>query len=181
MTAAPTKPPTLVLGLGNVLLGDEGGGVHIIALLDEGFTLPPEVELLDGGTSGMDLLEAVAGRDRLIIADATTADAPPGTVCRLADAELQVWLRQRLSPHQFGLADLLAVLALSGEAPRQVVLYGVVPEAMDLNLSLSATVAPAARRVAAQIAAEVGAVGRAQTRSGCPDRPWRADAVIGVL
>ena len=74
----------LVLGLGNILLSDEGVGVRIVETLSASHELPEEVELLDGGTSGMDLLDTVADRDLLIVADAVNGDGPAGrgTTCR---------------------------------------------------------------------------------------------------
>ncbi len=133
----------LVLGLGNILLSDEGVGVRIVEALDDRYALPESVETLDGGTSGMDLLDQIAGRDLLIVADALRADAAPGTVIRLADEEIKAFFRTRMSPHQIGLADVLASLRLSDEDPRRIVIIGVVPQSLDLGLELTATIAAA--------------------------------------
>ncbi|MCC2113964.1 MAG: HyaD/HybD family hydrogenase maturation endopeptidase [Hyphomicrobiales bacterium] len=127
----------LVLGLGNILLSDEGVGVRIVEALEERYQLPETVEVLDGGTSGMDLLDQIAGHDLLIVADAIRADEAPGTVIRLADDEIKAFFRTRMSPHQIGLADVLASLRLSNEEPRHVVIIGVVPESLDLGLDLT--------------------------------------------
>jgi hydrogenase maturation protease len=151
----------LVLGLGNILLGDEGVGVRIVETLADCYDLPPEVETLDGGTSGMDLLNAVAGRDHLIVADAVNLDAEPGSVVRIADDDVQAFFRTRISPHQIGLSDLLAALVLLDEAPARVTIIGVVPEDLGLGTDLSPCATVARGEAAALVAAELRDLGLA--------------------
>jgi hydrogenase maturation protease len=128
----------LVLGLGNILCRDEGVGVRVIEALQAGYELPAAVEVLDGGTSGMELLDTIAGREVLIVVDAVAAEgAAPGEVLRLADDAVQARFRTRFSPHQQGLAEVLALLRLSDEAPRQLVLVGIVPDSLELGLDLT--------------------------------------------
>lgn len=127
----------LVLGLGNLLLSDEGVGVRIVQALGASHDLPDEVDVLDGGTSGMDLLDAVADRDCLIVADAVNADGPAGRLIRLENADIRQLFETRFSPHQLGLSDLLANLRLIDKAPRRVIVIGVVPENLSLGLDLS--------------------------------------------
>jgi len=81
--------PTLVLGIGNILLKDEGVGVHVVQALHNAET-PPGVELYDGGTFGIDLIDTIAGRKRVIVVDAVQADKPPATVLRFTDKELRI-------------------------------------------------------------------------------------------
>lgn len=131
----------LVLGLGNILLSDEGVGVRIVEALDASHVLPEGVELLDGGTSGMDLLDMVAERDCLIVADAINANGPAGRIVRLEDDNIRMLFETRFSPHQLGLSDLLAALRLVDKAPRRVVVIGVVPQDLSLGLNLSEPVA----------------------------------------
>lgn len=159
MTCADDRPGVLVLGLGNLLLRDEGVGGRVAVALDARGGLPTGVEVLDGGTSGMELLDAVAEREALIVVDAIAADGPPGSVLRLEGEALRGWFRTRLSPHQIGLSDLLGLLTVSGQAPRRVVLYGVVPEDVSLGLDLSPAVADAAARVADSIVTELAMAG----------------------
>ena len=90
--------------------------------------LPDGVEVLDGGTSGMDLLDMVADRDCLIVADAVNAAGPPGRLIRLEGENIKVLFETRFSPHQLGLSDMLATLCLIDKAPRRVVIIGVVPQ-----------------------------------------------------
>jgi hydrogenase maturation protease len=127
----------LVLGLGNILLSDEGIGVRIVEALAAAHEWPDDVELLDGGTSGMELLDMVADRDCLIVADAVNADAPAGQVIRLENDDIRMLFETRFSPHQLGLSDLLAALRLVDKAPRRVIVVGVVPQNLALGMDLS--------------------------------------------
>ncbi|MBK8336254.1 MAG: hydrogenase maturation protease [Sterolibacteriaceae bacterium] len=149
----------LVLGLGNILLRDEGVGVRVIEALAGRYLMPAGVELLDGGTSGMDLLDAIAGCDHLLICDAVRADAPPASVIRLSDAQVPALFRNRSSPHQLGVADVLATLVLTDETPTSITLIGVVPVDLGLGLDLSPEVARAAGRAAECIVAELRGLG----------------------
>jgi len=134
---------TLVLGLGNVLISDEGVGVHVVGALEDAYDLPGDVETLDGGTAGMDLLDTIAGRDHLIVADAIRSDKPPASIVKLTGDEVHAFFQSKISPHQLGLCDLLASLALSDEAPEQVTIVGIVPSSLDLGTELSPIVAEA--------------------------------------
>jgi hydrogenase maturation protease len=127
----------LILGLGNILLRDEGVGVHAVNALAARYALPEGVEALDGGTSGMDLLDTVAGRDRLIVCDAIKSDAAPGSAMRIDGSEIAAFFATRVSPHQLGLCDMLANLELLGEKPAQVTIVGIVPEDLSLGVELS--------------------------------------------
>lgn len=130
-------PPVLVLGLGNILLTDEGVGVRVVEALQARGRCPEGVELLDGGTSGMDLIDRIGGRDLVVIIDALSADDPPGTLIRIDGEQLDEGLHTRMSPHEVGLADVLGFLRLMDQSPARVVLYGVVPESLDLGLELT--------------------------------------------
>jgi len=131
---------TLVLGVGNILLQDEGVGVRVVEQLQENYTFPEEVQVLDGGTMGLDLLHYLEGVDHLLVIDAVDARQPPGSVVRLTDGEIPAFLGRKLSPHQIGLADLLSVASLRDLAPRETVLIGVQPASLETELSLSPTV-----------------------------------------
>ncbi|HYQ91467.1 MAG TPA: HyaD/HybD family hydrogenase maturation endopeptidase, partial [Candidatus Competibacteraceae bacterium] len=122
----------LVLGIGNTLLQDEGVGVHVVQALRHRYQIPAEIELLDGGTAGMSLLEDLMDKDHVIIIDAIHTGEPPGTMVRLEDEAVPVFLQQRISPHQLGLSEVLAALVLVDKKPRHLVLIGIVPERMEL-------------------------------------------------
>jgi hydrogenase maturation protease len=131
---------TLVLGVGNILLQDEGVGVRVVEQLREGCVLPEEIQVLDGGTMGLDLLYYLEGVERLLVIDAVDAGQPPGTILRLTGDEIPALLGRKLSPHQIGLADLLSVAELRDLTPGQVILIGVQPASLETGLDLSPTI-----------------------------------------
>lgn len=138
----PAAPPrVVVLGIGNTILEDEGAGVHAALALQQDWSLPPTVQVIDGGTAGMELLDALAGLDLLLVLDAVKAPQPPGSLVCLQGHEVPVFFRSKLSPHQVSICDVLASLEFAGLAPRELMLVGVVPERMELGLELTATVA----------------------------------------
>ncbi len=92
----------LVLGIGNLLLGDEAVGVRIVEALEQRYRLPAHVEVLDGGTSGMELMEMMANRDHLIVADAVLTGATPGSVAVLYDEEIPALFTRKVSPINWG-------------------------------------------------------------------------------
>jgi len=127
----------LVLGIGNVLLTDEGIGVRALNELERRYTFPDNVELLDGGTAGIELLRHIRKRDYLIIIDAMLWDKKPGSVGRVEGNDVPAAFRTRISPHQLGLSDLLAAAMLTDELPKNLVLFGVEPESVDIGLDLT--------------------------------------------
>jgi len=129
--------PVLVLGLGNILLEDEGLGIRALELLEQRYEIPPEVELLDGGTTGMGLLDQISRRQHLLVLDAVQTGEPPGTLVKLEGDQVPVYFGMRISPHQLGLSDVLATLELSGERPAGVTVLGLVPFSLEMCLQLS--------------------------------------------
>lgn len=135
---------TLVLGLGNILLSDEGVGVRAVERLLERYEFPEGegVRVMDGGTLGLDLLPYVEDATRLLVLDAVQARKPPGTLVRLTGNEVPIFLdASMVSPHQEGLHDLLAVAALKGYLPDEVVFWGVQIGDLAVGLALSDAVA----------------------------------------
>ena len=149
----------LVLGIGNVLLTDEGIGVRTIKELERRFTFPANVELLDGGTAGIELLRHIRNRDCLIIIDAMKCDQEPGTVFRVEGDDVPAAFRTRISPHQLGLSELLAAAMLTGELPKNLVLYGVEPESIDIGLDLTDVVEASLDKLIGTVADELRALG----------------------
>lgn len=149
----------IVLGLGNLLLRDEGVGVRVVEALAARYALPAEVVVVDGGTVGMDLLDTLAGCDHLLICDAVQTGAPPASVVKLADAEVPALFHTRLSPHQLGLAEVLATLILMEEAPATITLIGVVPADLELGAELSPAVAAVVGQAVDLLVAELGRLG----------------------
>lgn len=151
----------VVLGVGNILLTDEGVGVRAVEKLQREFVLPAEVEAIDGGTSGMELIEDLAHASHLIIVDAVRTGRPAASIVRIAGAEVPVLFRTRMSPHQVGLPEVLAALQLTGETPGSTVVIGVEPVSLEPGIELSAPVAAQLAAVVARVTEELHALGYA--------------------
>ncbi|MFN0237408.1 HyaD/HybD family hydrogenase maturation endopeptidase [Hydrogenobacter sp. Uz 6-8] len=131
---------TLVLGVGNILLSDEGLGVRVVEELRKNYRFFPEVELMDGGTLGMDLLYFMEGFERLLLVDAVLGGCAPGTLYRFEGEEVKGYFRKKVSAHELGVQEVLALAQMLGRAPREIVLLGMEPESLDISLELSETV-----------------------------------------
>lgn len=151
----------VVLGIGNILLSDEGVGVHTVGLLEARYCVPDGVELVDGGTAGMDLLNTIADAEALIIIDCAELKSPPGTVRRISGPAVPAFFHQRISPHQIGLSDLLAGAALIGVLPERLTLIAIQPESLELGTELTATGRAAAALAVDYVVAELQALGLA--------------------
>lgn len=132
---------TLVLGVGNLLMGDDGLGPAALERLLQEWRLPPEVAWLDGGTGGLALLPEIEGAECILLIDAIDVGATPGSEVVLERGELPRSHGLRLSPHQVGLWDLLALAELRGRLPRQAVVLGLQPDAIMASQGLSDAVA----------------------------------------
>ena len=121
----------LVLGIGNLLWADEGFGVRAIEALNAAYEFPPEVELADGGTLGMYLLELVCTSPRILIFDCADLKSPPGTLKVLRDDQIKAWSATKISPHQTGFNDVLVAAAMKGLYPERLTVIGVQPEVLD--------------------------------------------------
>ena len=140
---------TLILGIGNTLLTDEGIGVHVIRYLMSHLDDKNNVELLDGGTLSFTLAEPIAAHDNLIVVDAARLGEPAGTVrCFEGDAMDRYLTGNRHSVHEVGLTDLLDIARLSGTFPNRRALIGVEPHSLDWGEELSPQVLPAVEEVA---------------------------------
>ena len=138
---------------------DEGVGIHAVRRLRSRYHLPENIELIDGGTSGFDLLPLLEDADQLIIIDALRCDRAPGTVVLLKNEEVPAFFRTKLSPHQVGLADVLAMLSFKGTAPASVTLVGVVPSEMSLGMELSPVVSRSMDQLLATVIEELARSG----------------------
>lgn len=148
-------PKTLVLGLGNVILGDEGVGVHVVRALGQ-HQLPPGVECLDGGTGGFILLEPLQQADRIILIDATADDNPYGTVTRTTPKFSRDY-PPTLTAHDIGVKDLLDAFYIQGGG-RDVVLYAIsIDPNQAISMELSEPIQLAARDAVTRIVAELKA------------------------
>ena len=154
-----SQAPVLVLGLGNVLLQDEGVGVAVVERLQRRYRVPEEVELLDGGTSGMSLLEDMSNREHVIVVDAVRTGKPPGTEVVLTGDEVPAFLCNKVSPHQLALSDVLANLTLMDASPRHVTVVGMEPLSLDTHLGLSDMVADRLQALTERVIEHIEAAG----------------------
>lgn len=153
----------LVLGLGNILLQDEGIGVRVIEALEAGYDVPDGVTVVDGGTAGMDMLNTIAGFKHMIVADAVKTGAPAGTVVVLKGDEVPAFFKGKLSPHQVGLSDLLAVMTLTDEQPETIALIGCVPFGMATSLEMTEGMKARVAEMLNLVLAELAALGAPAT------------------
>jgi len=161
----------VILGIGNTILSDEGLGVHAAEALRAAYELPDHIEVIDGGTAGMELLDPLAGADLLLVLDAVKTKRAPGTVVCLTGKDVPVFFRSKLSPHQVSICDVLASLEFAGDPPKDLVLIGVEPESLELGTELTPTVAAKVPEMVAAAVAQLAArgihlepVGRASAR-----------------
>jgi hydrogenase maturation protease len=135
MVIMETKRKILVLGIGNILLKDEGIGVRVAERMQQ-MALPPDVEVLEGGVKGLDLLYFIEGRKKVIVVDAVKAGAPPGTLFRFTDKDLAGKKGVLRSAHGIDFSDVIAIAGFMGNKP-DIVFLGVEPEDLDASMELS--------------------------------------------
>jgi len=131
----------LVLGLGNILLQDEGLGVRAVERMAARYRLPPDVQVVDGGVMGLDLLPYLEGVSHLLITDAVQTGQPAGSLVRLEGEAIPAALQVKMSMHQVGLQELMALAGFQGTLPERVVLWGLEPASLEWGLELSAPIA----------------------------------------
>jgi hydrogenase maturation protease len=136
MTLSPPRErtPLLILGLGNLVCADDGLGIEAVRRITAGWRTPPGAQVLDGGTLGLSLLPWLMDADEVLLLDAVSADARPGTLIRLTGDAVRPAVRHRLSPHQIGVADLIDGADLLGNGPTHISLLGLVPASIELSL-----------------------------------------------
>lgn len=157
-----TKPaPILVLGVGNVLIEDEGIGIAAIEYLNNYYRFGQEVELLDGGTSGLALLDDMRNRNTVIVLDAVSTGHPPGEMVILKNEQVPVFLRNKVSPHQLALSDVLAILSFTDEQPKNIAIIGVEPVSLKTHIGLSPRVRQQLEPMVDEVLAMISATGYA--------------------
>lgn len=149
----------LVLGIGNVLLKDEGLGVRAIEYFSERYGFGPDVDCLDGGTSGLGLLSYIKDYSHIIVVDAVAASGPPGKVIRIPGEEVAKWpALKSTSAHQIGLRDLIEIAKFQGLSP-ELVIIGIIPEDITPGLELTALAARSVPLAAEAIREELARFG----------------------
>lgn len=131
----------LVLGVGNLLLSDEGLGVRAVEELKKRYSFPEGVELMDGGTLGIDLLYFMEGVEKLLIIDAILGGKPHGSLYKFKGDEALVYFKgKKLSAHDIGILEVLALAELTEKLPKEVVVLGMEPESLEISLELSPSI-----------------------------------------
>ncbi|MGC8795959.1 HyaD/HybD family hydrogenase maturation endopeptidase [Thermodesulfovibrio sp. 3462-1] len=130
-----------VIGVGNILLMDEGVGPKVVEILRKNYKFEPDIELIDGGTLGLELLPYIEKYKKIILIDIVDFHKEPGYIGVLKGEEIPPYLKTKLSLHHVGIQDLLEVARLMDFMPEEVVLVGIQPEIIDIGLDLSETLA----------------------------------------
>jgi hydrogenase maturation protease len=154
MSDAHGRRPILILGIGNILLRDEGVGVRVIEQMQT-MRLPDDVELVDGGTAGADLLDVLAERRKVIVIDAVQADCEPGSVLRFTAEDLVQPDGVGMSLHELGLGEALTMTRQLGCAPEEVIVFGIKPKDLRCGLELSEEIAASVAKVVELVLAEI--------------------------
>lgn len=167
-----------VLGLGNVLMGDDAAGPWVVEHLRAEYDLGPGVSVSDLGTPGLDLVPHLSGARVVVLVDTVKSDGPPGTLrFYRKDEVLKHPLVPRTSPHDPAVKETLLYLDLAGAGPEELLLVGIVPGRVEKGLGLTDAVAAAVPEAAEAVAAELRRLGLAAARrpDAMPARPWWAD------
>jgi hydrogenase maturation protease len=131
------QPKITLIGLGNILMRDEGVGVHAVRYLEAHYEIPPGFEVVDGGTAGLDLLPFIENRDRVLFVDAVNFRREPGHLGVLQNQEIPALFGVKDSLHHLGLMDVLAAAQLLGVLPPEICLIGIQPLAIETGLELT--------------------------------------------
>ena len=139
-----------VVGVGNTIMTDDGFGVRAAEYLQKITSYPDFVQILDGGTLGMDLMPYIAGTKKLLFIDAINIDAPVGSYHEFKDDELNAYFKDKISVHDLGLNDMLAVLKVTGEPVEEVMVIGIKPDIITMGTEMTQPVAEKVPQVAAK-------------------------------
>jgi hydrogenase maturation protease len=131
------EPTITVLGLGNILMSDEGVGVHVVNEFQKRYQTPDHVEIVDGGAAGLDLIPFIEGRERVLMVDAVNFDREPGFIDTLENDEIPIRLTQKASMHHLGLMDVLCIVRMSGNMPRELCIIGIQPKSLELGIDMT--------------------------------------------
>jgi len=126
---------TVIIGIGNILLQDDGVGVHVITALEKEM-LPPTIELVDGGTSTLDTLGYFLDYRKVIVIDCLRAGMEPGTIYRIQPEDIKNYKRENLSIHDVQILDVVKMTNMMGKYP-EVVIYGIEPKTIAVNLEMT--------------------------------------------
>lgn len=126
-----------ILGVGNVILRDEGFGVRVAEFLDAHYEFPENVQIVDGGTLGIELTQYVTGTNKLLVIDSINGGAEPGTLFRFHNDDVMDHFQEKISAHEVGIQDVLALLTVTGHKIPDVVVIGAQPYDLEAGVELS--------------------------------------------
>jgi len=149
-----TKPRTVIIGVGNLLMKDEGIGIHTMKALQE-MQLPDNVTVIDGGTSP-DIIACTRAGDKLIIVDAARAGGEPGAIYHFQPDDLEDSAGEALSVHELGVPQNLRLMLLSGNGPSEVIIIGIEPKDIDWGTELSPELEMSIPKIISVILQEIG-------------------------
>ena len=154
-----------ILGIGNLIVGDEGFGVHVIHYLEEHYEFPDNVIVIDGGTAGIYMSPFLEECDPVLVIDVVDIDAEPGSIHFYSNEDLKAGkISTRMSPHQLGLLEIMEICKLRDAAPETVEFYCVVPKTLETSTELSDVVAPRVEEISAIVLKRLAEIGVEVTR-----------------
>lgn len=133
------KPAITVLGVGNILLTDEGFGATIVTELSQEYDFSDNVQFLDGGTMGMELLHYIGDAEYILLVDAVDGGEAPGTVYEFKHEDLERYFSDYVSVHEVGIQDILRIRAMQDNPFKEAIVIGAEPESLDIGMELSPT------------------------------------------
>jgi len=137
-----------ILGIGNLIVGDEGFGVHAVRYLEENYEFPDTVLIRDGGTAGIYMSPFLEECDPVLVIDVVDIDAEPGSMHYYSNEDVKAGkISTRMSPHQLGLLEILEICKLRDAAPETLEFYCVVPKELNTSIELSDVVAPRVKEI----------------------------------
>ena len=152
----------LIFGAGNLLLSDEGFGVHFIQYLQKNYRFPEEVELYDGGTLGIMVTHMLEDAEQVYLVDVIEAKGEPGDIYRYEKEDFMLGrLPIKMSPHQIGIQEVLTLSDMRDRCPQRVSLFGVIPLSYEAGVELSPLLAGKMPGLAEMLVSELTAAGHA--------------------
>jgi len=129
-----------VLGIGNILLSDEGLGVRVVEELQRRYEFPQNVRVIDGGTLGIDLLYHLEGTEKLLIIDAVLGGKEPGTFYKIKGENVKKYFKNKVSMHELGIQEVLALLEVLEKPVKEIVIIGLEPKSLEISTELTSEV-----------------------------------------
>lgn len=149
-----------IVGIGNLICGDEGFGIHTVRYLEENYVFPDNVLLKDAGTAGIYLSPFLEECDPVFVIDVVDIEAEPGSMHYYSTEDVKLGnIQTKMSPHQLGLLEILEICKLRDAAPECVEFYCVVPKDLNTSIELSAVVAPRVPEIAEKVLARLAKLG----------------------